>query len=101
MGGNFRILKALGDCRLGEYLAVELDGRVFEGQITFLSRTPAGGWMVTLDVQGRTFEVYCARGVCTLVSQLAEEASWTFEELETARQVVDTRTGRRFTATQV
>ncbi|MEZ5992876.1 MAG: hypothetical protein R3E76_11040 [Planctomycetota bacterium] len=98
MLANFRILKALGTCSVGEFLAVEHDGRLIEGQITFLARTPAGGWMVTLDANGSTYEVYCSRGVCTLVSQVAEEAAWTFEELETARPVADTRTGRRFTA---
>lgn len=46
MGANFRILKALGSCSTGEFLAVEIDGRLIEGQITFLSRTPTGGWMV-------------------------------------------------------
>lgn len=52
-----------------------------------------------LEADGATYEVYCANGQCTLVSQVAEEAAWTFEQLEAARQVADTRTGRRFTAT--
>lgn len=62
MGANFRILKALGSCSTGEFLAVEIDGRLIEGQLTvakrmrfagqvplrgtFLFRTPTGGWMV-------------------------------------------------------
>jgi hypothetical protein len=98
MGTNFRILRPLGTCEVGDYLAVEIDGRLIEGQITFLARTPAGGWMVTLDAEGATFEVYCANHACTLVSQIAEEAAWTFEQLEAARPVVDTQTGRRLTA---
>jgi len=99
MDANFRILKSLGSCSTGEHLAVEIDGRLIEGLITFLSRTPTGGWMVALEADGATYEVYCANGECTLVSHVAEEAAWTFEQLELARQVVDSRTGRRFTAT--
>lgn len=99
MGANFRILKSLGSCSAGDYLAVEVDGSLIEGQITFLARTPTGGWMVALEAEGATYEVYCANGSCTLVSQVAEEAAWTFEQLELSRQVVDSRTGRRFTAT--
>lgn len=98
MLADFRILKALGKCSVGEFLAIEHEGRLIEGNITFLARTPTGGWMVALEAEGTTYEVYCANGQCTLVSQVAEEAAWTFEELETARQVADTRTGRRFTA---
>lgn len=99
MAGTFRILRLLGTCAVGDRLAVENDGRIIEGQITFLARTPAGGWMVTLDAEGATYEVYCSNGHCTLVSQLASDANWTFEQLETSRQVADTQTGRRFTAT--
>ena len=99
MGANFRILRSLGSCNAGDHLAVEIDGRLIEGQITFLARTPTGGWMVALEADGATYEVYCANGNCTLVSQVAEEAAWTFEQLELSRQVVDSRTGRRFTAT--
>ena len=99
MAGEFRILRKLGQCRVGDRLAVENNGRIIEGLITFLARTPAGGWMVTLDAEGATYEVYCANGSCTLVSQIASDAYWTFEQLEYSRQVVDTQTGRRFTAT--
>jgi hypothetical protein len=99
MTGVFRILRPLGQCSAGDRLAIETEGRIVEGQITFLARTPAGGWMVTLDAEGATYEVYCSNGHCTLVSQLAEDSGWTFEQLEFARQVADTRTGRRFTAT--
>ena len=98
-GANIRILRSLGSCNAGDHLAVEIDGRLIEGQITFLARTPTGGWMVTLEPDGETYEVYCANGNCTLVSQVAEEAAWTFEQLEAARKVADTQTGRRFTAT--
>ncbi len=88
-----RILRPPGECNVGEFLAVELDGRYIEGRITFLARTPTGGWIVTFDGESATWEVYCANGVCTLVSRLVEE-QWTFEP--TLRPVADTRTGRRF-----
>jgi hypothetical protein len=94
MGERIRILRPLGQCSVGDYLVVELDGAFLEGQITFLSRTPTGGWIVTFESNTATYEVYCANGVCTLVSRIAEE-QWTFEP--NARPVADTRTGRRLT----
>jgi len=88
-----RILRPLGECSVGEHLAGSLDGWFIEGRITFLARTPAGGWIVTFDSDVATWEVYCANGVCTLVSRLAEE-DWTFAPAQ--RPVADTRTGRRY-----
>jgi hypothetical protein len=99
MSGAIRILRPVGTCSVGDFLAVEFDGRLVEGQITFLARTPTGGWMVTLEAEGAAFEVFCTNGHCTLVHQIASDSGWTFEQLETARKVADTRTGARFTAT--
>lgn len=98
MGGNVRILRPLGTCKVGDFLGVEIDGLVIEGQITFLSRTPTGGWIITLESGQDTCEVYCHNGICNLVSQIAEAPRWTFEELESSRPVVDTGTGRRLSA---
>jgi hypothetical protein len=93
MGERMRILRPLGGCRVGDFLGVELGGTYIEGQITFITRTPTGGWIVTFESDGATYEVYCANNVCTLVSQLVDE-QWNFEPR--TRPVADTRTGRRY-----
>lgn len=91
MGASFRILSPLGSCSIGDRLGVEIDGRVIEGRITFLSRTPTGGWLVALDADGDTYEVYCSRGTCSIVSHVTDSPRAT-------RLVADSRTGRRLTS---
>ncbi|MBK9974246.1 MAG: hypothetical protein IPP14_05685 [Planctomycetes bacterium] len=89
------VLRPLGECAVGDFLAVEIDGQVFEGTIQFLARAPRGGWILTFCAEAGTWEIFACDGHCTVVSQIvAEEAAlqWTFES---ARTVADTGTGRR------
>lgn len=91
-----RVLKPLGQCAVGDFLAVEIDGRVFEGTIQFLARAPRGGWILTFCADAGTWEIFAQDGNCTVVSHITadyETPQWVFES---ARTVADTRTGRRF-----
>lgn len=93
MSQPVRILNPLGTCAVGDFLGVEIDGAFLEGRISFITRTPSGGWIVTFEAADATYEVFCANGTCTLVSQLTQEA-WSFAP--ESRPVADTTTGRRY-----
>lgn len=93
MSRSVRILNPLGTSAVGDFLGVEIDGAFLEGRVTFIARTPAGGWIVTFEADDATYEIYCAHGTCTLVSQLTQE-DWSFAP--ESRPVVDTTTGRRY-----
>jgi len=93
MVGRVAILRPLGECRVGDHVGVEINGAVVEGRITFLARTPGGGWILTFETDGSSFEVYCAKGTCTMVSQLIDECRWTYEG---GNHAIDSTTGRRF-----
>lgn len=94
MNRTVRVLRQLGDCRVGDVVAVELDGVVVEGVIQFLARAPQGGWILTFAAEGGTWEIFARNGECSVVSQIANDAAlWTFEGVRT---VADSATGRRF-----
>jgi hypothetical protein len=96
MQTRVRVMRRLGDCAVGDVLALELDGRVFEGVIRFIARAPQGGFLLTVTAETGTWELYAVHGACRVVSQLAHEpheAAWHFE---TTATVADSRTGRRF-----
>lgn len=91
MNDTVRVLRPLGECSVGELLAVQIGGSMIEGVIQFLARAPQGGWILTFASERGTWEIYAAGGECSLVSQITPE-HW---EIEGTSTVADTTTGGR------
>lgn len=96
MSHRVRVMRSLGDCVVGDPVALELDGRVVEGVIQFLARPPQGGFLLTFAAEAGTWEICAVNGTCSIVSQLAAEIGSPCPDMEPAATVADTRTGRRF-----
>lgn len=96
MNRPVRVMRQLGECVVGDFVAVEIDGRVLEGVIQFIARAPQGGFLLTFAAEAGTWEIYAVNGACSIVSHMGAEPelpSWSFE---TTATVADTCTGRRF-----
>jgi hypothetical protein len=96
MPTRVRVLRPLSECRVGEFLAVQFEDGVAEGRITFLARTPAGGWFVTLDAESAMYEIYCGPGQCNLVAELMAHRPAPGRSSD-SQPVMDTLTGGRLT----
>ncbi|MBX3475474.1 MAG: hypothetical protein KF754_13935 [Planctomycetes bacterium] len=94
MSNRVRVLRRLGDCVVGDFVAVEIDGQLLEGVIQFMARAPQGGFLLTFAAEAGTWELYAVNGTCSVVSHISADApQWCFE---TTALVADTASGRRF-----
>lgn len=95
MNTRVHILKPLGECVVGELLAVQIDGLIVEGTVQLVARAPQGGWILSFAADSGFWEIFARDGECSVVSHLLADPDdlWQFES---ARVVADTRTGLRF-----
>jgi hypothetical protein len=94
MSNRVRVMRQLGDCEVGDFLAAEIDGQLVEGSVQFIARAPQGGFLLTFAAEAGTWELYAVNGTCSVVSHMASDpAPWA---IETTATVADTCTGRRF-----